>query len=251
MQVEFTGCTGTGKTTLVRSVLETCRLQGIAAVQSEDFILGLVRLNRIKPRPARTLLIDLMTLSAALLAWRTHGAFYAFSLRTVLGLQTSVLEKLNLIRNVLKKIGTYEIVQRFNRERTLILVDEGTVHAAHNLFVHLCCEPDWKRVKQFVELIPLPEVAVCVTADEAAVIARTLRRGHKRIRNGTRQNVELFVRRALAVFSVLEDQPGLAGRWISMRRVSEPVGSEARQPSCEPATALVEAMLELRTAIRL
>jgi len=250
MQVEFTGCTGTGKTSLLRSVLETCRLQGIATVEADDFTLQLIKLNRVKARLLRIMLIDLMTLTAALLTWRTRRAYYAFSLRIVLGLQTSALEKLNLMRNVLKKIGTYEIIQRFNRDGRLVLVDEGTIHAAHNLFVHLCREPDWDQLGQFVELIPLPEVAVGLTGNEEAVVGRTLKRGHKRIRLGTRENVELFVRRGLAVFSALEDHPRLAARWLSVYPAREFICPETGQPSLQKSvTALVPAVLEFRTGL--
>ena len=249
MQVEFTGCTSGGKTTLIRSVVETCGLQGIAAIEAEEFVLGLARLNRVKAKTIRTLLIDLLTLSAALVAWRKHRAFCTFSLRTVARLQTGGFERLNLARNVLKKIGTYELIRCFNRNCSLILVDEGTVHAAHNLFVHLCREPDWSKVKEFTTLVPLPDVLVYVRAPESAIIARTLRRGHKRIHASTRQNVELFVRRALAVFSFLQEQPRLAARWLPAPPADLHVSSGARQTPDESVAALVEAVRGLRTAV--
>src|SRR5712692_4203049 len=139
MQIELMGCTGAGKSTLARSVLQTFRAHGIDAWLGDEFVLKQVGLNWVRSGLARTLLVDLCSFFACLFTWRSNHEFYVFSVLIILWLPGSVAwpEKLNLVRNVLKKVGIYEIIRRRISDREVVLVDEGTLQAAHNLFVHV------------------------------------------------------------------------------------------------------------------
>jgi hypothetical protein len=205
MQIELLGCTGAGKSTLAQSILQSCRSRGVKAYLGDAFVLDLLRLDWVKPQLIRTLLVDFGAFVACLLTIPANVRLYCFSLRVILRLPGDVswLEKLNLMRNVFKKIGIYEIIRRRDRDECLIVVDEGTLHAAHNLFVHVSAPPSPEDIATFARLVALPDAALYLEESEAVLIKRTLRRGHSRIAGGSRADVERFVTRAVGTFDQL------------------------------------------------
>lgn len=213
MQIELIGCTSAGKSTLARGILQAGREQGIDTLMGDDFVLEQVHLNWVKRRLARTLCVDFVLLSACLMTWRDHLEFYRFATRIIWQLPGGVawVEKLNIARNVLKKIGVIEIVRRRGSTRQIVLVDEGTLHTAHYLFVHVSVVPNIKELSTFVRLVPKPDVVLHVRQDEAVLIERTLARGHKRIPEGSHAMVERFVKRAIDAFDNLVQQLTLEG----------------------------------------
>jgi len=214
MQIELVGCTGAGKSTLAWSVLKSCGERGISLVSSEEFVLRRGRLHWVPGRVGRTVALDLCALYACLATWRKNRALYGFAVRTIFRSPAAWRHKVNLLRNVLKKIGVYEIIHRGSSDDQLILVDEGTVHAAHNLFVHAQGQPDAADLSAFVGLLPLPDVVVLVEQSEAVLVDRTLARGHKRIPKRSSATVRAFVQCAVEVFRRLAQQSPIAERLI-------------------------------------
>lgn len=205
MQIELIGCTSAGKSTLARTFIDAYREAGVDAMLAEDFVLELVWLGWARGHLARTLLVDLCALVACLATWRQNRAFFAFGLRTIVALPAAIgwFEKTNLARNVFKKIGVDVLVRHYGGDRQVIIVDEGTLHAAHNLFVHVARPASHADLALFATLVPLPDVAVYVTQSEQVLVERTLRRGHRRVSAGAYDSVVLFVRRAMAIFDQL------------------------------------------------
>lgn len=214
MQIELMGCTSAGKSTLSRGILRRCQQQGVAISAGDDFVLQQVGLNWVKGHGPRTLLVDLLALCACLATWRSHGAYYRFATGLLWPLPIARFEKLNLLRNVLKKIGIYEIIRWRSTDRQIVLVDEGVLQAAHNLFVHGGVEVKGAHIGTFARLIPLPEVVVYLRQPEARLIERTMKRGHKRIRDGSYGNVDRFVKQAVATFDELVRDPAVASRLV-------------------------------------
>ena len=112
-----------------------------------------------------------------------------------------------MLRNVLKKIGIYEIIQFRRTSQQVILVDEGVLQAAHNLFVHAYAEVKTEHLSTFARLVPLPDVVVYLKQPEGLLIDRTLKRGHKRIPNRSYGTVVRFVKQAVATFDKLVQHP--------------------------------------------
>jgi hypothetical protein len=148
-------------------------------------------------------------------------------------------EKLNLTRNVLKKIGVYEIVRRFSSERQLVLIDEGTLQIAHNLFVHVSVTLNVADLYTFARLVPLPDLAIHVRQSEAVLIERTLKRGHKRIPNRSRGQVERFIRRAVNTFDELIQRLVREGRMSTVA----PEGTMLKAPD-DQSQLIVTLLLE-------
>jgi len=212
MQVELFGCTSAGKSTLASNIFQTCRKQGIELLLSDDFVLKQMRLNWIRSSLVRLLLLDLFLLSACLATWRYAFEFFIFVLRFIPRLPVSQFEKLNLVRNVLKRIGTYEIIRRCGSDRQVVLVDGGIVQAAHHLFVHVSVPANASDLSTFVRLVPVPDVAVYVRQRESILIERAMRRKHRRVTSGSQGDVEIFVKRATETFDKLVQQSVSEGR---------------------------------------
>lgn len=205
MQIELIGCTSVGKSTLSRSIIETSRARGIEVSLGDDFLLKQVRLSGLKNYLTRTFIMDLIAMIGCALAWKRNQLLYAFVMRTFWNLPKDVgwVERLNCLRNVLKKLGIHEIVRRRASPDQIILLDEGTLHNAHQLFVHASIPPKATDIHTFVRLVPLPDVAVYLRTDEAVLIERTLRRGHKRIPKGPHDNLTRFIKNAVITFELI------------------------------------------------
>ncbi len=216
MQIELMGCTSAGKSTLFRGMLEACRSRGVDASLGDDFVLRQAGLGRLKSHLGRTLLVDLFSFFGCLLAWRHNRRLYLLIICILWHLPTTVgrFEKLNIARNTFKRIGIHEIVRRRASSTQCILLDEGTLHTAHHIFVHVSVEPDPRKLSAMVRLLPLPDVAVYVQQDEAVLMERTLLRGHKRISHGSYSNAERFVKHAVAVFEQIRQGPLLENKLL-------------------------------------
>jgi hypothetical protein len=212
MQIELIGCTSAGKSTLTRSILQSSHDKGPGILLGEDFVLEQFRLNWIKNYPLRKLLVNMAGLFASLLTWRNNREFYLFATQLLFQLPIPRLERFSLLRNVLKKIGIYEIIRFRSTDQQVILVDEGVLQAAHNLFVHVSVEVKTEELSTFATLIPLPDAVIYLRQPESLLIDRTMKRGHRRIPDGTYGKVVRFVKQAVATFDKLVQHPVVENR---------------------------------------
>jgi thymidylate kinase len=251
--IELIGCTGAGKTTLLRNILQVCREQGLDAFDGDEYVLENAHLNWVKGYVARTLFIDILSLTASIWAWRKHSDFYQLVFRIILSLErVDCLEKLNIIRNTLKKIGVYEIIGHLNSDQQIIILDEGSLHTAHYLFVHLSTELPDMDLLSFVKSVPLPDIVIYLRQDEETLIKRTLIRGHKRIPTGSREMTERFIRRAVITLNKLTQNPNVASRLFIVEpdyKVHVPQ-NEKHLASKSIILEILKAGLELNTDFR-
>lgn len=216
MIIEFIGSTGAGKTTLIKRVLSTGERAGANTVLGTDFVLRQSRLHGVKNPLARTILINLIAPFVALAAWHNNRAFYRFVAQSILELPGTVpwLERLVLAKNILKRVGVYEMIRRHGAEQQLYLVDEGTLHVAHSLFVQVAGEVDHQGLSTFASLVPLPHVAVYLQQEEAVLVARMLARGHQRVADRSVAAAAHFVHQAVTVFDELVQNPAIATKVV-------------------------------------
>jgi hypothetical protein len=172
-------------------------------------------LNWLKGHLARTLLVDLAALLACLVTWRSNREFYLFATQLLYPLPIPRLEKLNLLRNVLKKLGIYEIIRFRGSGQDVILVDEGVLQTAHNLFVHVSAEIKPEHLTTFTGLVPLPDVVVYLKQPEGLLIDRVMKRGHQRIPDrSSYDQVAHFIRQAVATFDKLAQHPAVENKLL-------------------------------------
>lgn len=214
MMVEFIGSTGSGKTTVATAVQR--RLSGLTGLHTApDLVASLVGLPSPTKPVQRNLVCDLVGLPFFFGSLHRHGAFLRLAL-LALARQRLTLQSANRLRSTVRKIGVYEIVRRYGDGR-IVLVDEGTVLHAHNLFVFTNRDCSSADLDRFARVVPLPDLIVHVRAPLAISIERSLERPDppRELRSRDRTQVELYVGRARAMFEALVANPILGPRVLA------------------------------------
>ena len=189
----------------------------------EEFVLDQCRANWVRHRPVRKLLINLAGLFASLMTWRNNRKFYFFATKILFQLPSPWFERLNLLRNVLKRTGVAEIIRVRGTSQEVILVDEGALQTAHNLFVHLTIEREPGQLAAFAGLVPLPDAVIYLKQPEQVLVGRTLARGHRRIPDPSQARVGRFVKQAVAMFDELVAYPAVKDRTMVLDGTPEAV----------------------------
>lgn len=203
MIIEFIGSTGAGKTTLISAVQR--RLAKTAEVTTSfDLVAAPLGLRGITHPTARNLIQEFVGLPFFMRSLPWHKAFIIFTLRMLARQANFTIFTINNLRSLERKIGVYEIIRRYGRDR-IVLVDEGTVLSAHNVFVYSNAFYTPEEIAKFANLIPLPDVIVYVRAPVDSLINRSLQRPDppREMKSKNRALIEKYVNSAVAMFEQL------------------------------------------------
>lgn len=216
MIIELIGCTGCGKTTLARRLQQDGAYQSGAILDGNDWVLRWAQLGWLRTPSMRTLVLNVLAMAACLVYWPEHERLLRFALTTIgrLPRGVSMAERLHILRLVLRNAGTGAILRHHVPAGATIVVDEGAVHLAHSLFVHVDSVPDPAQIATFAALVPLPDLIVYVRRARSLLIQRTQQRGHKRIPGNDPFTVVHFVEHAEQTFECLANLPQLRTRLI-------------------------------------
>ncbi len=215
MQIELFGCTGAGKSSLLRQILDAHPGQQPAITRGDEFFLRRVRLAWVKGA-ARAVVLNVLCIAMSVFAWRKRRAFLHHVAARVLQLRKHIapLEVLRIVRITLRNVGLYEFIERYVAPEEVVFTDEGMLQIAHYLYVHIAVAPCVEQLEAFAKLAPLPAVVVYIRQPDALLIDRTAQRGHKRIPAGSSELVKRFVTRATATFEFLIQQPAIRGKLL-------------------------------------
>jgi hypothetical protein len=108
------------------------------------------------------------------------------------------------------------LAERWARPGEVLLLDEGPLQTANYLFVHADAPPAREALGAYLAVLPLPDAALFLRADEEALVERTLARRHARVPVGSREATRRFVRHTLEVFDRVAAQPRVAERLIHL-----------------------------------
>jgi deoxyadenosine/deoxycytidine kinase len=174
MIIEFIGCTGAGKTTLIKEVQH--RLTKTAQVSTSiDLVVGLLRLRNVTNPTVQNFIQELASFPFFIRSLYKYKAFMLYTIRLFLRNSSSSISTINNLRSLERKLGVYEITSRCSKDR-IILVDEGPILAAH-MFVFTGAAYTPQEIARFADLVPLPDLVVYVRASVDTLVKRTLRRG--------------------------------------------------------------------------
>ena len=244
MQIELIGCTSAGKSWLVQNMLEAASQNGFHLVTSYDYVVSWAHFNWVKNHRIRMLVLNLIALFACLFTWRKNRSFYQFAIGLIwkLPAKVSLFEKLKIARIAARNVGIYEIVRRNRSERQVVLADEGTLHIAHYLFVHVLEEPNLSDLAKFMHLVSLPDAAVYIRQPESILISRTISRGHKRIPDDAPLLVNQFIKHSLVVFEKLVEYSTIEDRLVIVNNgeVVKPAWDGMGNPRLEFTCKLLE-----------
>jgi thymidylate kinase len=222
VRLELTGVTGVGKTTLIPMLRQILSNQGIVIQEADEAILQCHGLSFVKNSKLRSLLIHLLVFPAFVRYGLTPDG------QKLIGLALRVTRKTAqnwaiaayMLRTFFVQMGVHcWLEQRQNRHQTLkwdlIVIDEGTFHIAHTLFVHQDIPPNFEEILEFCHLVPQPELVVWVTANPEKSIQCTLKRGHKRVKSDL-ASAQKFVEYAYQTFEMLLDSQRICSKLIKI-----------------------------------
>lgn len=203
MIIEFIGSTGAGKTTLIAEVQRRLA-QTTAVTTAFDLVAAPLGLRGITHPTAKNLIQELVGFPFLMRSLHRHQAFVIFTLRMLARQINLTIFTLNILRSLVRKIGVYEIIRRYERDR-IILVDEGTVLLVHNLFVYSSAFYATEEITKFATLIPLPDIIIYIRVPVDSLINRSLQRSDRprEMKSKNRGMIEQYVNRAVTVFELV------------------------------------------------
>jgi hypothetical protein len=241
MIIEFIGSTGAGKTILVAEVQRKLS-QSTEVVGPFDVITQLLHLPRVSNPTVQNVVMELVGLPFFVVSLYRHRKFLVFALRSLARHKRFTFFTVGYLRSIVRKIGTHELVKRFEGSR-VVLVDEGTLLIAHNLFVYTTADFIREDVSEFASSVPLPDVVIYVKAPIEQLVERSVRRANppRELRTSDTAQIEEYVRRAVNVFDEIVETEEVRDRVLV---VENPVsGNHERVAKAE---AIAEFILNRR-----
>ncbi len=120
-------------------------------------------------------------------------------------LNMSLYDKLNFIRNSIKKIGKNRYFANINFiDDRVVFVDEGVSHIYQNI-VTTKVQNNLKiliLLNDFISLIDKPDEVIIVDASIETIVDRLKKRGHRRLKSV--EEIELFVKNSKKNLSIIE-----------------------------------------------
>lgn len=216
MIVEFIGSTGAGKSTLIREVQRKLA-QTVEVTTAFDLAATPLGLQRVTQPTLQNLLQEAAGFPFLLGSLHRHKAFIFFSLRMLARQADFSIFTINILRSLVRKLGVYEISGRRAGDR-IVLVDEGTLLAAHNLFVYSSARYTPEEINQFATLVPLPDAVVYVKAPIQTMVERSLRRTDppRELQSRDREMVTSSICRAVAIFDQLVERENIRSRLLNV-----------------------------------
>jgi thymidylate kinase len=198
MIVEFIGCTGAGKTTLIEAVRG--QLAKTAPVTTSAGMLGL---QSVANPTVQNLIQELLSFPYFLPSLRRYRAFLRYTIELFMRNSRFSLHTVNNLRSLERKLGMYEIISRHGRDR-IVLVDEGPILAAH-MFVFTGASYTPQEIARFAALLPLPDLVVYVHTPVETLVKRTRQRpdAPREIDKQDPAQIEHYAASAVALFDQL------------------------------------------------
>jgi thymidylate kinase len=214
MYVEFTGCSGSGKSTVSEWVIRHLLRRGhhVHSVHATHFSVLGPMLRCVRHPTLQNLLLDAHGLRQCLRSSESRE-FMQFAGSLLRRHADSFSRKLNLYRGIARKVGVHALMISQENRGEYRIVDEGIIHSAHNLFVHVRSVPDERELQEFVERVPLPDLIVCVRAPLEVLLERTLRRADRPI-SGDEARLRRYLEHGCMVFDKIISASRLQERTI-------------------------------------
>ena len=222
MIVEFIGSTGAGKTTLISEVRRGLEKQ-VQVRSAYEVVAAPLGLGRVSNSSLRNLIQELLSFPPFLISLGRTGKFVSFTLRMLRRQAGFSIFTLNNLRSLERKVGTYEILRRRVGD-SIVLVDEGTLLAAHNIFVFSTVEYSPEEIARFAELVPLPDLVVYIKAPVEQLVRRSLARRDppREMRSREPDMVRRHIERAVEMFERLTQAPNIQERLLVVENCDAP-----------------------------
>lgn len=200
MIIEFIGSTGAGKTTLI-SEIQRRLAQTTEVATSFDVVAAPLGLRRVTHLTVRNLIQELVGFPFFIGSLNRHKAIIVFVLRMLARQASFSFFTINNLRSLERKIGVDEIIKR-RQHNKFILVDEGPLLLAHNVFVYSGAHYTGEEITRFAGLVPLPDIIIYIRVPIDILVQRSLQRTDppREMRSGNRELIEKHINRAVKMF---------------------------------------------------
>ena len=178
MIVEFIGCTGAGKSTLVAQLRQELS-QEASVVSSFEVVAARLGLSHIAQPTVQNLIQEVAGLPFFLGSLPRYQRFLRFTLRMMARQGNFNFYSFNHLRSLERTIGVDGFIRSAGERQgtqPIVFVDEGTIVPAHNIFVYNDVAYSAQEINRYAELAPLPDVLVYVRAPIEQLIKRTQQR---------------------------------------------------------------------------
>lgn len=228
MIVEFIGCSGAGKTSLAEGLRRRIQPSG-RPILSVDLVRDRPGLRWMRDPSMINLAADVISFPSFVRAYGRDGDFVRFAFDRLRRHAPTTFAKYNYRLNIVRKVGVHELARRASKRRT-VLIDEGVVLSAYQLFVYSDAPYGDIDLDRFARLVPMPDRIVYVKAPLDLLVERAIRRPDPRRELAGRKRHEVADRLARAV----ELFEGLAAReTIHERLVIVEIEDDSREGSEE------------------
>ena len=197
MIVEFIGCSGAGKTSLAMEVRRRCHASR-RAILSVDLVRDHAGLRWMTDPSMINLAADVISFPSFVRAYGRHGEFVRFAFDRLRRHAPSTFAKYNYRLNIVRKVGVDALARRASDRRT-VLVDEGVLLSAYQLFVYSDAPYGDVDLDRFARLVPMPDRIVYVKAPLDLLVDRAIRRPDPRRELAGRSRDQVADRLARAV----------------------------------------------------
>lgn len=208
MLIEFVGCSGAGKTTLVKMVAAELKARGYHAILSQEVVKSKTRTAWIRNDSLRNLILSFLLIPYFLIQKKSKPGLFAFANVCIKRYEKSFERKVSRKLSLMRLMGENFLIRQLDDNR-LIFVDEGIFGAAHNILVYVDSTPLPSEVSRFVETVPLPDLIVHVDVPIDIALGRTLQRPDPPLRNASNRDLKAFIAHGVKIFSEL-----VKGEWL-------------------------------------
>lgn len=215
MIVEFIGCSGAGKTTLAKEIE---RIGGPRpAISATELVVDHPGLRWISDPTAVNLVADVISFPPFLRALGHDKDFVTFAFDRLRRHAPSSFAKYNYMLNVVRKVGVQEMARRA-ASRGTVLIDEGVVLSAYQLFVYSDAPFDPVDLERFARLVPLPDRVVYVRAPLDLLVDRAMSRPDPRreLAGRSPSELRLSLARAIGLFDGLARTEPIRDRLVTV-----------------------------------
>ena len=203
MIIEFIGSTGAGKSTLIAEVQRKLA-QSADVMTSFEVVASPLGLRRVTNLTVRNLIQEIFGFPFFLWSLNRHRMLIFFILRMLARQASFSFFTINNLRSLERKLAVDEILKR-RQLHQYILVDEGPLLLAHNVFVYTDARYTGEEIAKFASLVPLPDLIIYIKAPTESLVQRALLRPDppREIKSRNRELIVKHIHRAIEMFDQL------------------------------------------------
>lgn len=231
MIVEFTGTTCSGKTTLALKIIEALKEAGISTISVHPKYFDLASFHgcNLRNETLQNIFLDLLSIKYLIKQHVVVQDTIKFAYRYLkFEDKDRLYHRLNRFRSILRKVGTYYVLRsQITPKKCLKIIDEGTIHSIHNLFVQPYNIPSNADLFRYAELIQLPDLIIYVSAPENKLLERLNNRSDPP-RRGKNNSIQ-FLKNAINVYEKFMNIERVKNKTIVVQNIGEEVDALAKE----------------------